>query len=83
MTTTTFSDQRELAHRTSDGIEVSLLWSKRSDQIRIAVLDTRSCEALEFAVNPSDALDAFNHPYAYAAVQRVRGIAAPPVPVTH
>ena len=67
MTATDFSDRRELAHRTTDGIEVTLLWSKASDRITIAVVDTRSDAALEFGVDGSDALDAFNHPYAYAA----------------
>lgn len=67
MTATDFSDRRELAHRTTDGIEVTLLWSKASDQITIAVVDTRSDEALEFNVDGGAALDAFNHPYAYAA----------------
>ena len=67
MTATAFSEHRELAHRTSDGIEVTLFWSKPSGRVTIAVLDTRSDEALEFEVEGSDALDAFNHPYAYAA----------------
>jgi hypothetical protein len=66
MTATTFTDRRELDHRTSDGIEVTLLWSKPSDRITIAVVDTRSDEALEFEVDGNAALDAFNHPYAYA-----------------
>jgi hypothetical protein len=67
MTATAFSDRRELAHRTSDGIEVTLLWSKASDRITIAVVDTRSDQALEFDVDGGAALDAFHHPYAYAA----------------
>ena len=67
MTATAFNDRRELAHRTSDGIEVTLLWSKASDRITIAVVDTRADEALEFEVDGGAALDAFNHPYAYAA----------------
>jgi hypothetical protein len=78
MTATAFSDRRELAHRTSDGIEVSLFWSTPSTQVTIAVLDTRSNEALEFEIDGSAALDAFNHPYAYAA-QHVRSVAAPSV----
>ena len=71
MTTTAFSERRELAHRTSDGIEVTLFWSKPSDRVTIAVVDTRSDEALEFDVAGSAALDAFNHPsaYAYAAAR--------------
>ena len=75
MTATTLTDRRELAHRTSDGIEITLFWSKPSNQVTIAVLDTRSDAALEFEVDGSAALDAFNHPYAYAATRRVRSVA--------
>ena len=71
MTDTALAERRELAHRTSDGIEVTLFWSKPSKRVTIAVLDTRSGEALEFEAEGSVALDAFNHPYAYAAAQGV------------
>jgi hypothetical protein len=82
MTATTFTNRRELAYRTSDGIEITLFWSKPSNQVTIAVLDTRSDEALEFDVDGSAALDAFNHPYAYAATRRVRSAAPLGVAVT-
>jgi hypothetical protein len=75
MTATTLTDRRELARRTSDGIEVTLFWSKPSNQVTIAVLDTHSDEAFEFAVDGSAALDAFNHPYAYAATRQARNLA--------
>ena len=78
MTATAFTERRELAHRTSDGIEVTLFWSKPSDQITIAVVDTRSDDALEFEVAAGDALDAFNHPYAYAAALQADGRTASP-----
>jgi hypothetical protein len=80
MTATAFTERRELAHRTSDGIEITLSWSKPSNQVTISVVDTRSDEALEFEVDGSAALDAFNHPYAYA-VRHVRSVAAPSVAV--
>jgi len=83
MTATALTDRRELAHRTSDGIETTLFWSKPSTQVTIAVLDTRSHEVLEFEVDGSAALDAFNHPYAYAATQRIRSVARLSVAVTH
>jgi hypothetical protein len=75
MTTPDSIERRELAHRTGDGIEVTLFWSKRSAEVTVAVLDTRSDEALEFEVDGSAALDAFNHPYAYAATRRVCSVA--------
>jgi hypothetical protein len=70
MTATAISERRELAHRAGDGIEVTLFWSERSDQVTIEVVDTRSDETLEFEVDGRAALDAFNHPYAYAAARR-------------
>jgi hypothetical protein len=74
MTATAFTERRELAHRTSDGIEVTLFWTKPSDRVTIAVLDTRSGDALEFNVAGRAALDAFNHPYAYAARPDYRAV---------
>jgi hypothetical protein len=76
MTGTASNERRELAHRTNDGIEVTLFWTKPSSQVTIAVVDTRSDEALEFDVDGSDALGAFNHPYAYAAARDVHEPAA-------
>ena len=72
MTATAFTERRELAHRTTDGIEVTLFWGKPSNRVTIAVIDWHSAEELEFEVDGSAALDAFNHPFAYAATDRVR-----------
>jgi hypothetical protein len=82
MTATDITTCRELAHRAGDGIEVTLFWTKATNTVAVAVLDTRSGEALEFDVDSNAALDAFNHPYAYAATRRVRNV-APTVAVTH
>lgn len=79
MGSTAQTNRRELAHRASDGIEVTLFWSKPSTQVVIAVLDTRSGEIVEFETDGSDALDAFNHPYVYAATSHVRDVTATPV----
>jgi hypothetical protein len=81
MIATALTGRRELAHRTSDGIEVTLFWSKPSNLVTVAVLDARSDEALEFDVEGAAALDAFNHPYAYAAARRVRTVLTPSVAV--
>jgi hypothetical protein len=72
MTATAPTERRELAHRTSDGIEVSLFWTKSSDRTTIAIIDPRSDEAVEFEVDGGVALDAFHHPYAYAATRNAR-----------
>ena len=56
----------ELAHRSTDGIEVSLFWSKPSDRVTIELVDCRLDQRLDFEVARHTALDAFYHPYAYA-----------------
>jgi hypothetical protein len=63
VTTTT----RELDHRHNDGIDVTLLWDSATDRVSVFVRDARAGEAFELSVEPSRALDAFHHPYAYAA----------------
>ena len=65
----------ELDQREGDGITVSLLWRKRRNVISIAVYDDRTGEDFELVVSPDRALDAFRHPYAYAAHHGV--LAAP------
>lgn len=75
MTATACTERRELAHRTSDGIEVTLFWSKATNRVTIAVLDSHSDEGLEFDIDGSTALDAFMHPYAYAATPYARNLA--------
>ena len=73
MTPTAHTERRELAHRTGDGIEVTLFWTKSTDRITIEVLDSRSGQRLDFAVDRHAALDAFNHPYAYCGQAPIRG----------
>lgn len=75
MTATAFTERRELAHRSSDGIEVTLFWNKATNRITIAVLDSHFDESLEFDVDGSAALDAFTHPYAYAAATHAPNLA--------
>jgi hypothetical protein len=57
----------ELAHRTSDGLEVSLLWRRRDDCVTVCVLDSRTGETFELTAGDDSPLDVFYHPYAYAA----------------
>jgi hypothetical protein len=72
MLTGSETELRELDRRTSDGIDVQLLWNPRTDRVSIAVEDGRSGERFEVAVAASEALTAFHHPYAYAARRTVR-----------
>jgi hypothetical protein len=58
---------RELAARENDGIHVLLLWHPREDAITVSVEDDRRGDRSQLAVAPDRALDAFYHPFAYAA----------------
>jgi hypothetical protein len=58
---------RELAARESDGIHVLLLWHPRENALTVEVEDTRVGDCFQLAVEPERALDAFQHPFAYAA----------------
>jgi hypothetical protein len=57
----------ELAVRENDGLAVSLLWSRTSGRVKVAVVDAHLDEQFEFHVPGADALAAFHHPFAYAA----------------
>jgi hypothetical protein len=64
--------RRELAHRESDGIAVTLFWNAVGDTLTLEVNDARSCERFELAVRKDRALDAFRHPFAYLAMSAPR-----------
>lgn len=57
---------RELAHRVNSGIEVALMWECGSRDVTVVVRDASSGDAFTVTVDGAHALDAFNHPYAYA-----------------
>jgi hypothetical protein len=57
----------ELAHRESDGVAVSLLWSRDTNELTVSVNDRKTADAFELRVANDRGLDAFYHPYAYAA----------------
>ena len=65
--TTAITRRTELAHRTSDGIDVYLFWNAPTSRITVGVLDGRTDDSFELEVDGRHALDAFNHPFAYAA----------------
>jgi hypothetical protein len=58
---------RELAVRESDGVHVLLLWHPDENEVTVSVEDARVGDRFQIAVAPDRALDAFYHPYAYAA----------------
>jgi hypothetical protein len=61
---------RELAYRRNDGIDVRLLWLKDVEppQVKVDVADSKTGDEFSVPVRQGEnALDVFNHPYAYAA----------------
>src|SRR5438034_1747343 len=65
--TATIIRRTELAHRSSDGIDIYLFWNEPTNHVTVAVTDARTDDGFELEVDGRHALDAFNHPYAYAA----------------
>jgi hypothetical protein len=57
---------RELAARDNDGIRVRLLWHPQRNAVTVSVEDDRG-DRFHVAVASDHALDAFYHPFAYAA----------------
>jgi hypothetical protein len=57
----------ELAVRENDGLAVSLFWSKATGRTQVVVVDQMFEAELHVDVPPACALDAFYHPFVYAA----------------
>ena len=58
--------RKELAFRSTNGIDVLLLWCPADDSLAVLVIDDNA-DSFELSVTASEALDVFEHPYAYAA----------------
>jgi hypothetical protein len=56
---------REMAHRANTFIEVTLLWRQADNSVLLRLVEVANRVEFELHVRPEDALDAFNHPYAY------------------
>ena len=64
----------ELAHRMSDGVDVTLVWVHGIgvNEAVVSVYDTREGSYLELTVEPQRALDAYHHPFAYRDLRALR-----------
>lgn len=74
------SQYRELAYRANDGVEVALYWGTRDNRLLLVVDDSRTGDLFELEVSADEALDAFEHPFAYAAhrgVEYAAGLRTP------
>jgi hypothetical protein len=65
---------RELAHRVTSCVEVTLLWRKLDNALTVRLVEVGTGIEFEFGVRPEDALDAFNHPYAYLRVPKPHSV---------
>ena len=63
----TYDMREELAARSNDGVEVTLLWDRATDALAVMVVDAKSGDTFELDVESAEAIDVFNHPYAHAA----------------
>ena len=74
--TKTLPDSRELAFRSTNGIDVFLIWYPVDDSLAVVVID-ENADSFELVVTAEDALDVFEHPYAYAAFRGLELAEAP------
>ena len=56
----------ELADRRSDDFDVALFWGRRTGRLWVEVTHRGSGQIAVVAATPANALDVFNHPFAYA-----------------
>ena len=56
---------RELAHREGSDVDVSLFWRPEDNSLLMLLVEVPTGVVFEIPVEPQDAMDAFNHPYAY------------------
>jgi len=64
---TTIRTRRELAHRSGDGLDVTLVWVRGDDgdTVVVCVSDGREGAYFEIPAEPYLALDVYYHPFAY------------------
>ena len=61
------SKTRELAQGLSGGDEILLLRNPRDGHVEVSVRDVDTGAGFSLEVAPGSGMDAFHHPYAYAA----------------
>jgi hypothetical protein len=57
----------ELASRSSDGLDVTLVWANRGgrDEVVVRVADFKEAAYFEIPAEPARALDVYYHPFVY------------------
>ena len=59
----------ELADRAGDGLDVRLYWNSANGRVKVTVMHLATERVAQLDVAPADALEAFHHPFAYAAAR--------------
>jgi hypothetical protein len=78
-TTPTRKHIRELAERTSNGTLMRLLWLQGTRELWVEIREPELDVTIVIPAEPERALEAFHHPYAYAAAHGVLSQAAEPL----
>ena len=63
------SQRRELARRSSAGVDVTLFWHPTLDELVVSVWNERDGAYFEIRPQRYLALDVYHHPYAYADLE--------------
>jgi hypothetical protein len=73
MTAQQITTMKELAHRSGDGVDVTLLWVRNgdADETLVRVTDRREGAYFEIPADPRLALDVYRHPFAYRNLSAV------------
>jgi hypothetical protein len=64
--------EQELAYRENDGIAVTLFWHSGTSHLSVVVHDWRNGDWFELPARADNAMDVYEHPYAYAAAAAAR-----------
>jgi hypothetical protein len=78
-TTPTREHIRELAERTSNGTVTRLFWLQGTRELWVEICDPEFDVTIVIPAEPEHALEAFHHPYAYAAAHNVLAQTAEPL----
>ena len=70
---------RELAERTSNGTLMRLFWLQGTRELWVEVSEPEFDVTIVIPAEPERALEAFNHPYAYATAHSVLPLGAEPL----
>jgi hypothetical protein len=65
----TATEWRELARKTTDGIDAALLWNESMNRVKVTVTGERLGHHLEFDLADPDAIRAFSLPFADVATR--------------